>query len=74
VPAELCALPVLLALFVCWCWCTNWKLMLSQLKLSPPHPFSPPCLPPMQYLSKGGRGGRAQSAAKGETAPIRCYG
>lgn len=27
-----------------------------------------------QYLSKGGRGGRAQSAAKGATDPIRCYG
>jgi peptide-methionine (S)-S-oxide reductase len=27
-----------------------------------------------QYLAKGGRGGRAQSAEKGCTDPIRCYG
>ncbi|MEW5304744.1 MAG: hypothetical protein WDW38_009698 [Sanguina aurantia] len=27
-----------------------------------------------QYLSKGGRGGNAQSAAKGNTDKIRCYG
>jgi len=27
-----------------------------------------------QYLAKGGRGGRAQSAAKGCSDPIRCYG
>lgn len=27
-----------------------------------------------QYLEKGGRGGRGQSAAKGCTDPIRCYG
>lgn len=27
-----------------------------------------------QYLSKGGRAGRAQSAAKGCSDPIRCYG
>ncbi|XP_002969802.2 peptide methionine sulfoxide reductase A1 [Selaginella moellendorffii] len=27
-----------------------------------------------QYLEKGGRGGRKQSAAKGCTDPIRCYG
>lgn len=27
-----------------------------------------------QYLAKGGRGGRGQSAAKGCSDPIRCYG
>jgi peptide-methionine (S)-S-oxide reductase len=27
-----------------------------------------------QYLAKGGRGGRAQSAAKGCADAIRCYG
>jgi len=27
-----------------------------------------------QYLEKGGRFGRPQSAAKGDTTPIRCYG
>jgi len=27
-----------------------------------------------QYLEKGGRFGRPQSAAKGETETIRCYG
>ena len=27
-----------------------------------------------QYLEKGGRLGRPQSAAKGDTTPIRCYG
>jgi peptide-methionine (S)-S-oxide reductase len=27
-----------------------------------------------QYLSKGGRNGNAQSAEKGSTEPIRCYG
>jgi len=27
-----------------------------------------------QYLEKGGRGGQAQSAAKGCTDTIRCYG
>jgi len=27
-----------------------------------------------QYLEKGGRGGRGQSAAKGCKDPIRCYG
>lgn len=41
------------------------------------HLRQPALLPsptPMQYLEKGGRFGRPQSARKGCSDPIRCYG